>query len=105
MSLVVCSVSPTSAVLMLLMCNAKQNKERKVSLNFKEDSAQNFNLRLFTNFEATNFATYYSRTLQRCSVSCRAVNKPSRSFTVLGLVTKDPLSHHIALFLSNKFLL
>ena len=105
MSLVVCSVSPTSAVLMLLMCNAKQNKERKVSLNFKGDSAQNFNLRLFTNFEATNFATYYSRTLQRCSVSCRAVNKPSRSFTVLGLVTKDPLSHHIALFLSNRFLL
>ena len=79
MSLVVCSVSPTSAVLMLLMCNAKQNKERKVSLNFKGDSAQNFNLRLFTNFEATNFATYYSRTLQRCSVSSsRAVNKHSQ---------------------------
>ena len=69
MSLVVCSVSPTSAVLMLLMCNAKQNKERKVSLNFKGDSAQNFNLRLFTNFEATNFATYYSP--EHCSAAAR----------------------------------
>ena len=103
MSLVVCCVSPTRAVLMLLMCNAKQNKESKVSLNFKGDSAQNFNLRLFTNFEATNFATYYSRTLQRCcSVSRRAVNKPSRNFTVPGLVTKDPYSHHIIMIFAAR---
>ena len=58
-----------------LMCsNVKQSKENKVSLKLGgilQPSSQNFNLRLFTKFQETNFAYYSGMRNNSSSTSCK----------------------------------